>query len=268
MRIEEIEQAKKLITESKVLSSLEKTEWLQLLPQMNDRQIIELNKILVDALNPKPAGGNSAWPPWELQVDPKQKELTTSKPEFELEIPEHATAPKPPQPPIKPQPPKQQPTLQQLVARVEKTAVSEPPKKPLGPVQPPKPTAPMHLSQMPKVDRPKPPKPAEPVIEKPKEVHLLKPEDFKNLTPSVVHGQDPVETFQDLLNAIIAVSQKYKTLNILASLEQSPLYKAYVNTGIVLLGGKEMLKADNEHLTKEEFEAFTDFRSELTKLHL
>lgn len=55
MSVQQIEKLKKLIAESSILNSYEKQEWLQLLELMNDKQLLELERILAPAESPKPA---------------------------------------------------------------------------------------------------------------------------------------------------------------------------------------------------------------------
>src|SRR4051812_37657507 len=112
MRPEDLEKAKQLVSQSKILSTSEKADWLDLLPSMNDRQVAELMKILGEPVwsAPKqwapaplppqmpvprlrPTEKPQAPPPFVMpKIDIKQKEIPTSIPFYEKELPEHATA--------------------------------------------------------------------------------------------------------------------------------------------------------------------------------
>lgn len=54
MNQDKVNNLKSLVNTSPILSSAEKQEWLQLLGLMNDKQILELEKILVTSVKPKP----------------------------------------------------------------------------------------------------------------------------------------------------------------------------------------------------------------------
>ncbi len=289
------EQAKSIIQQSTLLSSLEKTEWLQLLPAMNEEQVAELIEILkpgaaVEMLKnapeipeaPKPVP-QAPKPLFKPQlVDIKEKEISTSKPLYELEIPEHTTvkAPEPvipkeqtvvvPQAPVVPAP--SDPTaLQQRVENIvkEMQQKNNPPKeKPSTPVVAP--VAPPILKVQSKpVVAPKPKTQPEPL-------QLKTLEDFKKLTPAHLHGDSAAEDLQNVILSISALSSKYKPFDLVAALEQSSLYKTYLEIGTALLNDsnpdrdsayakvvKDMDVKGQDFLTKDEFEAFADFRKKL-----
>src|SRR6266481_776402 len=92
MRQEENSRVRILIQQSKILSSLEKAEWIQLLGNMSDDQVFELGKIL----DPKNASQNEPFKAVTqvratlkpgFSVDIKQKEIATTVPFYIQEIP-------------------------------------------------------------------------------------------------------------------------------------------------------------------------------------
>ncbi|TSC65786.1 MAG: hypothetical protein G01um101477_337 [Candidatus Doudnabacteria bacterium Gr01-1014_77] len=298
-----IDQAKLVIQNTTLLSSLEKTEWIQLLPAMNEKQLQEFLEILAPGQHfetkapvepiipvaPKPVIPPVLKPVAKpMQVDIHEKEIGTSKPLYELELPEHATAPKPPEPvipkaqsvvvpqiPVVPAP--SDPT--ELQRRVE-NIVKELQQKNTAP----KPQAPPVKPQPAEVIRPEPalaPKPQKPVIAprpktQPEPLQLRALEDFKKLTPAHLHGDTVAEDLQNIILSINALSNKYKPFDLVAAIEQSSLYKTYLGIGMALLDDsnpdrdsayakviKDMDVRGDDFLTKEEFEAFTDFRKKL-----
>ena len=134
MQLDQLEKAYKAVLGSEELSAQEKTEWLQLLPEMSPKQLVELIAILtpkpkpvqetfvakkapVAVQKPKvqepapikkapappkapvvipPKQVQAEKPAWKLPVDLSQKDLETSIPEYELELPAaHQTTPMP-----------------------------------------------------------------------------------------------------------------------------------------------------------------------------
>ncbi len=284
-----IDQAKTVIQNTTLLSSLEKTEWIQLLPAMNETQLQEFLEILAPGQHfetkapvepviptvPKPVVK-------PMQVDIHEKEIGTSKPLYELELPEHASAsvvprsvepviPKAqsvvvPQVPVVPAP--SDPTaLQQRVENI----VKELQQKNMVPKEKPGP-APIPVPVL---------KPQKPVVAprpktQPEPLQLKTLEDFKKLTPAHLHGDTVAEDLQNIILSISALSNKYKPFDMVAAIEQSSLYKTYIGIGMALLDDsnpdrdsayakviKDMDVRGDDFLTKEEFEAFTDFRKKL-----
>jgi hypothetical protein len=105
------------------------------------------------------------------------------------------------------------------------------------------------------------------------------PEDFLGLTPQMLHAREPYQFLQSILDAIVEFSKKEKFLSVIYNIEQSPLQKTYVAFGTAQLNDpnpdrEEVYRrliadakaAQQDYLTKEELEAFTDFRKELDKL--
>ena len=95
----------------------------------------------------------------------------------------------------------------------------------------------------------------------------------------MLHGKDPYPLLQAILDSIVEFSKKQKFLPVIYNIERSPLQKAYVDFGSALLSDlgqdrdevynrftREMHARGLDFLSKEEFEAFTDFRKELDKL--
>jgi len=285
------EQAKIIVQQSTLLSSLEKTEWLQLLAAMNEEQVAELIEILkpgaaVEMLQNAPVIPQATKPAPEAPkpvfkpqlVDIKEKEIGTSKPLYELEIPEHTTVAKAPEPvipkeqtvvvpkaPVVPAP--SDPTaLQQRVESIVKEMQNKnAPAKPNTPVAP----APVLKPQAKPVIAPKPKTQPEPL-------QLKTLEDFKKLTPAHLHGDTVIEDLQNIVLSISALSSRYKPFDLVAAIEESSLYKTYLEIGTALLNDsnpdrdsayakvvKDMDVKGQDFLTKDEFEAFADFRKKL-----
>jgi len=91
---------------------------------------------------------------------------------------------------------------------------------------------------------------------------LNKPKDFLNLAPEILHGREAYQVLQKILNVVIGFVKSKKVLQVIYNIEQSKLYVAYINYGLAMLNQS----TNQKELSKEEFEAFTDFRKELDKL--
>ncbi len=93
---QDLTKIKNLINQSNLLTPAEKTEWLNLLGNMNDKQKMELEEIL-----------NPAYVPPKIEEKPKPAPVV--KPE-----PVKAQSPKPTPPPIKPENPPHKPVLSHI----------------------------------------------------------------------------------------------------------------------------------------------------------
>lgn len=70
MNLGQVEKLRKLVTSSAVLNADEKQEWLALLELMNDKQLLELERILASS-SPKPAAKPVAMPLQNISVQPQ-----------------------------------------------------------------------------------------------------------------------------------------------------------------------------------------------------
>ena len=89
--------------------------------------------------------------------------------------------------------------------------------------------------------------------------------DFAQLKTDGLHYSHPAEVLGGLLKRMVELSAKEPMWVIVQNLEKSPLYQAYLSSGLVLLNdwNADTAKFD---MSKEEFEAFTDFRHNLRNL--
>ncbi len=242
MHAEEIDKAKKLIQTSNILSSVERAEWVQLLADMNDKQVLELIKILT----PRPAVPKPpAQPAYHLPVDIYQKEISSSIPFYEKEL----TAPTDPT------------HLQNHVENIVKELHHKAPIVPSVsvPIIPPKPPT----SHTPKME-----------IEA-----IVNAEDFAKIEPSNLHERDPHQELQKILVAMSSIAKTSSLFDIIKIFQTSPLYQAYLKIGLALLEDPspdrdeayefvvDGLKKRHDHwLSKMEFEAFADFRKRLEQM--
>ncbi len=266
---EELEKIKKLIQQSNILSAMEKAEWSQLLADMNDKQLHELTTILTPR-------SRVAMP----KVDIHQKEIGTSIPEHELELPAHTGQPAPAvQIPAKPQvaphvslvsndPVLLQQRIETIAREMQqkKNITDHPEPIPVAPAP-----APVSVSAMP---APRP----QPVVAEKISITFKQPTDFAKIAPEDIRGGNPAGKLESVLKEVSEVSKKSSLYEIIDSLEKSPLYQAYIEMGFALLNDpnpdREMAyknaadqkqRAGQSWLSKEEFEAFMDFRNRLDK---
>jgi len=253
MNQEQIELAKKLISQSKILSSLEKAEWLQLLPEMNDKQILELTRILTVKIEApvqltQPAQTVQPTQPIPVPLPPQ------NLPKADLPLPRPQSSLPSRQQPL-------QPPLQQSV----RPAPPPPPRLDQRSDQPPRiPDLPSRKETL-----PPPPRAAE-LKNKTLPTGIVaefKPDfktsdDFIKLTPGMLHGRDPHRTLQLILNSVTTFAKNRNGVAAIYSIERSPLYKAYVDYGVALLNKSSVQR----ELNQEEFEAFADFKKELDNL--
>lgn len=304
MMSEEKDKAKKIIQQTAILSAVEKAEWFQLLSDMTDKQVADLIAILTPA-PPKPMFAPKPAPkeiPAHPLMDLNQKEISTSVPFYELELPEHASASKfvPPVHPSNPIPVKieskipapQDPTdLQQRVESIvkeleqKKTAV-EPPHVPAPvphtlPHLPPEIIPPQLAHHEPHIVKGPPlPERREPQVRQEMKPLVLKtPEDFAKLEPKNIHAANPNVELQTILSYMAEIGKKNKIYDVINNFEKSLLYRTYLNIGIALLNDAaadrdqayaniiNILQKNNQQwLSKEEFEAFADFRKSLDQM--
>lgn len=283
MRFEELQKIKILINTSQLLNPIEKAEWLQLLPNMNDRQINDLAVIIT----PKTPHSKPVAPRFP---DLKEKEISTSIPVHELEIAQHAgqtPAPKPLGSPAPANPEELQRKVEKIVKEFGQPVSEQPQQHPAvnkvinNPL-----TIPVEGYKKVPLVEPNVFKGFEsnesgaPVV---KTIHpelgiLKKPEDFSAITPEMLHDHDSKKFFDQIFNAITAGRPHSEIFAVIEAFESSPLYQTYVNFGTGLLNDPEkdreksyntLLKyaqsQGQSYLTHAEFEATADFRSEIDK---
>ncbi len=286
MHDEDLKNARILIEQSRILSSIEKTEWLQLLPLMNDQQINELIRILQEQVQRQPAATHS-----KAAFSSTTASAAFKLPDIaELELPPPPKPLIPKAPPAMPKPfaqqiqPREQAanaedvakilehfkTAPALSPRAAQGAVQQHMRQPVSPVQPQK--AASHASGL------KPAAPPRPMAGQ--ELVLHSAEDLKKITPAALHGKDPYSVFQKILDFLAEQSKTASVVSMISYLEQSPIQQIYVQTGAILLNSSnadgseaafqkivDSAKASGaQYMTKEEFEAYADFRKELEKL--
>jgi hypothetical protein len=290
MQQQELEKVHKLISSSSLLTPDEKREWSQLLEEMSSKQVVELIKILSEHEPAKQAEQavhdlstavkKDALQPaakhWHMPVDLKQKELTTSIPEHELELP----APHPHDAPVmvKADPADVQKKVEQIMQEMRKA--KEPPITPGV-----SPDALENLLKAKDVEHllgsahKTQSAPAVPKVQPKAEPLVLKQvEDLAGLTPNVLHGAKPRDVYQEILKHVASFIHKSSAYAVVSQIEASRLYKTYVSMGTKLLNDTstdrdlaykkvvdEAMSSGHDYLTKEEFELFVDFRKELDK---
>jgi hypothetical protein len=292
MQTEELEKVHKLINSSSLLTPDEKKEWSRLLQEMSGKQVLELIKILSEHEPAKQAEQDvrnlsaavkkeSTMPSWHMPVDLQQKELTTSIPAYELELP-------PPHPQAEPKPvpvpdpadvqKKVEKIMQEMRKAKEPAAAVKPGVSPdaLESLLKAKDAEHLLSSSMRQIPQPAPAAPqpqfkTEPLV-------LKQLEDLAELTPNVLHGANPRKVYEEILKHAASFMHKSSAYAVISKLEESRLYKTYVSMGIKLLNDTsadrdlaykkiidEAMHTGVDFMTKEEFELFLDFRKELDK---
>ena len=240
---EKIEYVRKLIQESLILGDHEKSDWLNLLELMNDKQLGELEEILkVKA----PAPAQPVTPP----VRPPQPAPSGMPLSHISNLPtgdgfKSVSQPKP-QAPVNITPPK--PAVPK--APMHQFAPVAPKPKPLMAAAPiaPRPTPPPTPMRS---TSPAPVAPSKSTFSKPV-TSLQAVEDLAALSINDIRAQQQ----QTLLLSISALVNQFGYFTARQHLEMSPLYKAYLETG------KQRLSDSNlgvpSALTHEEFELVSD----------
>lgn len=311
-----------LIRDSSILSPRERAEWSALLELMNDKQINELEKILLDAENQDQAVRPAPVVPKALPVKPPQavtpesllknlqpvrpirpledvrrasqptrirdilaeKELPPGHPNpmQELELPSPADRNKPevlpkPAPPIAKPRAGLEPSLD-LSSLLAKKLSSQPPVPGRVLPKPPVPKVPIKSAVSSQVQREgksigvmldkvrglegankvfDPAQRAQPMLrprlyEKPSIVSL---QSLSQLTLDNFTANKAVE----LMEPVKQLIKQYGYYETRSSLEQSPLYQAYVDTGAKVLGGQADFVQEWEGLMSQpDFEMFAD----------
>lgn len=250
-----IEEIRKNIQISTILSDHEKSDWLNLLDLMNDKQLGELEEIL--GVMPAVAQAQaqtqaqtqappSRMPPLSHIANiPTDVTMTHSVPAPSVAAP----APAKPVAPVTP-------------ARL--------PAKPLPPVRPPVAAAPpasIPAQSAPSAQPVNPPSqksaPVEPVAQQRPVAAppVLKKLSIANLTDIQAFEVATLRQYelQSIVDAIRTIIQANGYFQILQQLEASPLYRSYIQTGKFMLGEGNAEVADPETtLTQTEFEFLTD----------
>jgi hypothetical protein len=271
MNLSELEKNKKIVQESAILSSVEKAEWIQLLPEMNDKQVADL--LLILQPKPKPAPIVPFVPPVPKAAPPSphaplnnnqpkvniaQKEISTSVPFYELEIPAHTGVS-----PAPTDPTELQNRVEQIVKELQQKKDYTTPHPLPAPSSAPAPSQ-------------------RPIIQTHVESHplvLTSVEDFAKIEAKNIHGIDPNVELQKILSYMVEVGKKKKVYEVIENFEKSPLYRSYMQMGTELLNNPDpdrdsayaavitnFQNRNQQWLTKEEFEAFTDFRKRLDQM--
>lgn len=236
MQTAQIERLKQLINSSPVLTSSEKAEWLDMLVIMNDKQAAELGEILKNHHQDKT-------PPQPTTV-PKLSHIS-NLPANLPQVPRQAN-PIPANLPAAKAGPSLSWQKQFNLTMTEKE------------LQPPQPAQAMHAKTFaaPAIKPPKPTTTVAPV--KQTKISVLETlTDSGNLSVASLRSMP----LPDLLIRLQQLAKHEGYFNLLSYLEDSPLYKSYIATGKKVLSGATVLDgagSDEQTLTKQEFEAFTD----------
>lgn len=268
------------IRQSNLLSSVEKAEWLQLLPDMTDQQIDELVGILKPDLKKTAVPVPPSVKPLEVpqrpisepepKVDIKQKEISTSIPFYEPELPAHVSpqavmtaAPKTVPAPADPT------ELQKRVASI----VEELEQKRHGKSG----AAALIPSELKPVQ--KQPEKHEAAKHEPEMIALRTPEDFSKITVQHLHGADFPGELKKIYDSMQVIAKKSSIYEVVEKFEKSPLYRTYIEMGIELLNDpaldrdlayanviKNMQAKGGSVMSKQEFEQFADFRKKIEQV--
>ncbi len=279
---QKIEQIRKKIQSSSLLSDHEKADWLNLLELMNDKQLGELEEILANekpaepapaslppvaspalaaALRPQmpdkpaiaPIGSGSSRPTAPKPAAPKPaapKPAATSAP-FKPSPPKPAVAPPEPMPqPI----PQSLPQLGHIANVPAGIAVAMPPASTsdTGAAEPPIPKARLAASPPPD-DRPK------------LAFQLSHPEDLQSLSIETLRKY----AHESIVAAVKTSISEHGYFPILELIESSPLYDSYIASGKSLLSAQSTsenntARSNNpDRLTQEELEFMTDLLSNM-----
>ncbi len=271
MRPEDLDKTKKLIQTSGILSSVERAEWSQLLPEMNDKQVLELIRILdtqkqafKSAAQPAPQQpsfhSQQKSQPTYNKVNIAQKEIGTSRPFYEQEI----AAPKPQSNnksqqvyPAPMDPAELQKKVANIVQKIDHSKAAIPDQAPVAPLPPVNlPVAPLPrqsanvdlqqfletessniVSQSAIANQPSAYAPeSQPSQQSAAESFTLNTAaDFAKLTPNFLDDKNLRDVHEQLMQAIEKISRKEHAYEIVSNFEASPLQAAYVALGAELL---------------------------------
>lgn len=237
-------ELKQKIKGSNLFSPTERQEWLYLLPRMTEEQIKELERILSIKLPGLPTGGPAT--PERPYAGVQRSEVSKGDasrpsgagrdqisvirpPTSDLRIPQSETKPVPAPKPIVPRPPMEKP----------KPWLKPPLARPADAVIIPSKAEPIPL----------------PVPEELKKLRTLDVSDLRRVPSAQAF-------FTGLRTKISEIKDKGigSSAEITLAFEQSPLYKAYLESGLKQIEGQE-----GALLNQKELEALTDFRRSLRK---
>lgn len=253
-----IEEIRKNIQISTLLTDHEKSDWLNLLELMNDKQLSELEEILGATT------GLSASP----QVPQQQSSASQSHISTPISTP--PVPPKPPVPPVTKMPPlthianiptdvsmNHAPTVPpkpQVPAQVPPVNQAKPSAPPTSSI-PSRPIAPATTSTKPPTAEKTPAAPQRPSGITLPRYKAEKMEDIQEFSLDTLRTYD----LQSVVDAVRDQIQQHGYFKIVQYLEASPLYDSYINSG------KERLRStsgqqvsNNSLLTQEELEFMTD----------
>lgn len=254
---------------SKLLSDHEKSDWLNLLELMNDKQLGELEEILAaEAPVKKPVSETSA--PASSVGSPTPAASLEKPVVVKEKIVEQPQAPVPHDLPVAPE---------EIIKQAQKTApVFEPVQAP-SPVAPPMPVSePVQQSKLPPLSHlanipsdiakqnnltqsgkstvavkeapvkyAESPKPEAKAVAKPKFM-LGTPEEIENISIETIRNFE----LQSVVDSIRTAIVEHGYFAILALVENSKLYNSYIESG------KKLLQNEKAELTQSEFEFVTD----------
>lgn len=297
MQAGQYEKLKKLIEASHVLDPAEKSQWLEMLPLMNDKQLFELEGVLNAPAQSSAPVKSQAIQPTQTPAPANNSRLShISNLPTSLNGPQNnpakpSTNPVPLSQTSKPVPSPSRITFANQAQRPPQPAqVKQATQVPLSPLQTPSQTPSQTrryseelLKQKSLQTSPGPVIPKEPIKTNPtaspsinlasEQSRSRKPGlDYRNL---LTGGPQKISLLSDVANMTAATYRVLHSSGFLSALEQlvksegyfnvwfaiekSPLYKLYLHTGELMLTNS----TDESILTKEEFESLTDIFREI-----
>jgi hypothetical protein len=269
----ELQRLRTLITRSPLLTQIEKAEWLQLLSEMTEAQSTELSAILIaseEALQKQGAQRPGA----------QMSSLSQAPQLSKISQPSQIAQPSQPAQFSKPiqfsQPEQHQPAVAEPVLTIHTAQTALQGQNLPSNLPPHLASSSPHLAPAPQKTSQEHSSAKEPnhLVAEPT-MHINSPDDLSKLPVDYLRqGQtDPQLILDNLLRTIADLTRHYKFTMFIGKIEASPLYKEYNRLGMALLndtqGDREAIyqnyqrtaaQHDQPYLTKEEFEAFTDFR--------
>ncbi len=289
MDSQDLQKLREQISASRLLSQIEKIEWVQLLSEMNDTQAAELQSILKSA----ETSGSSA-----VSTQPVTPTTTPAAPApaipraDEKQLPagaglaalEQAITPALPERPAESVVVPATPVSTTVPAQTQPLQTPPVVQVPQAPIVHDRPAWQKsifeHITSNPTAGLPETPAPAAaaglvtPVVEAPAQtpvapkktpmLDVRKPEDLEKVNLAFLRQGDPQLILNNLLHAVTEMTKTYPITQILGKIEQSPLYHVYYDTGFSALNsGALAVEPQANTFSKEEFEAFVDFRHEM-----
>lgn len=246
MQPSQIEHLKQLINTSPALTPPEKAEWLDMLILMNDKQASELEEILKAHHGSLPQKPTGPMPPLSHISN-----LPAGVPRTQ-QRPQSSAQPAPPPQKVSPNLPSASTMPWQKQFQAAMTEKELPPPNPAQALH-----AKSFIASAPVAPRPKATVSKAPSPTSGKAPVLETIADAGKLTLSAMRQM----ALPDLLIRLQQLSKIEGYFNLLSFLEDSPLYKNYINTGKKVLGNQLTFgqpDAGELTMTKQEFEAFAD----------